>query len=61
MSSWTLPEDRAGIFDTGTSLIYIPLADSDDFFYRLLQGKTYLYDSGFFYVDCSERDGFPDV
>jgi len=61
VSSWRLNEDRAGIFDTGTSLIYIPLADGDDFFYRLLQGKTYLYDSGFFYVDCSERDQYPDV
>lgn len=61
ISSWKLNAERAGIFDTGTSLIYMPLADSDDFFFRLLKGKTYLYDNGFMYVDCSERDGYPDV
>jgi hypothetical protein len=61
VSSWKLSAERAAIFDTGTSLVYIPLADADDFFYRLLSGRTYLYADGFFYVECSERDNYPDV
>lgn len=30
-------------------------------FYRLLYGRTYIYDNGFIYVDCNERSFFPDV
>lgn len=51
-----LTDAQPAIFDTGTSLIYVPRPDADDFFYRLLYNKTYVYDSGFFYVKCTERD-----
>jgi hypothetical protein len=30
------------IFDTGTSLIYVPKSYGDDFMYRLLFGKKYI-------------------
>lgn len=36
------------IFDTGTSLIYVPASHGDDFMYRLIFGKKYIYTNGMF-------------
>lgn len=40
------------IFDTGTSLIYVPSSVGDDFMYRLTFGKKYIYTSGMFQINC---------
>lgn len=49
------------IFDTGTSLIYVPSSQGDDFMYRLLFGKKYIQTNGMFQIDCDEKNGFDDV
>lgn len=60
-AEWALDVQMPAIFDTGTSLIYVPKTDSGNFFYRLLYGKTYEYADGFVYVDCDDKDQYPDV
>lgn len=49
------------IFDTGTSLIYVPQSVADDFMYRLVYGKKYIYSNGIFQVNCKQKDQFEDV
>jgi len=49
------------IFDTGTSLIYVPLTQAEDFMYRILWGKKYIYYNGMFIVNCEEQHKYQDV
>lgn len=49
------------IFDTGTSLIYVPESIGNDFMYRLTFGKKYIYTNGLFQVHCDEKEEFKDV
>ena len=49
------------IFDTGTSLIYVPQSHGDDFMYRLVFGKRYIQTNGMFQIHCEEKDLYSDV
>lgn len=50
-----------GIFDTGTSLIYVPSKVSTDFFYRLLKNVYYTEQGSIYVVSCKDRHKFEDV
>lgn len=54
-------DQMPAIFDTGTSLIYVPQSYGDDFMYRLLFGKKYIQTNGMFQINCKEKNAFDDV
>ena len=54
-------DPEPAIFDTGTSLIYIPQKYGDDFMYRLVFGKKFIQTNGMFQIDCEQKSEFSDV
>lgn len=49
------------IYDTGTSLIYVPESIAYELMYRLAASKTHYIYEKFMVVNCGERDQFEDV
>lgn len=50
------------IFDSGISLIYVPVTQINDLLFRLLKGKNYnTYSTGVIQVDCNQTSTFEDV